>query len=115
MSSEYLGWQERKPPREFDRFDRDVLPGGPVTQGFENYVKSIFRPEGAQEGRPDLPAGACGLSGDPKVSAAAILKMEEHLGKEALDDSRKSLAMTCYDPSLGLCTDLSTAWSDSEQ
>jgi hypothetical protein len=36
-----------------------------------------------------LPAGASGLSGDPKVSATALLKMEEHLGKDALDDSSK--------------------------
>ncbi|CAD5221921.1 unnamed protein product [Bursaphelenchus xylophilus] len=102
--SEYLGWRERKPPRELDttRFDRDILPGGPVSQGFENYVKSIFRPgsENAnhttanagpytyhQQSNGQLPAGACGLTGDPKVSASALLKMEEHLGKEALDDS----------------------------
>ncbi|CAD5215950.1 unnamed protein product [Bursaphelenchus okinawaensis] len=101
--SEYLGWRERKPPREFDnsKFDRDILPGGPVTQGFESYVKSIFRPnadnshtggEGgsytfSQHSRGELPGGASGLTGDPKVSASALLKMEEHLGKEALDDS----------------------------
>lgn len=97
MSSEYLGWQERKPPREFDntRFDRDILPGGPVSQGFENYVKSIFRSDSktAQSNltasKMELPVGASHLSGDPKVSASALLKMEEHLGKEALDDSCK--------------------------
>lgn len=30
MSSEYLGWRERAPPKEFDstRFDRNIIPGG---------------------------------------------------------------------------------------
>lgn len=72
---------------------------GPVAQGYESYVKSIFKPAGS--GNPEmppqliksphneLPAGASALSGDPKVSAAQLLKMEQFLGKDALDDSSK--------------------------
>lgn len=34
-----------------------------------------------------MPLGASALTGNPKVSASQLLKMEEHLGKDALDDS----------------------------
>ncbi|KAI6177238.1 hypothetical protein M3Y97_00885100 [Aphelenchoides bicaudatus] len=96
--SSYLGWKERAPPKEFDttRFDRDILPGGEVSAGYENYVRSIFRPTiGRNPEMPvqlgpsstPLPAGASALTGNPKVSASQLLKMEEHLGKDALDDS----------------------------
>ncbi|KAI6188557.1 hypothetical protein M3Y98_00367500 [Aphelenchoides besseyi] len=96
MSSEYLGWQERKPPREFDtsRFDRDIIAGGEVTKGYESYVKAIFKPQRPHNpemptefSHLQLPAGASNLSGDPKVSAASLLRMEQHLGADALDDS----------------------------
>ena len=91
-----LGWNERKPPREFDttRFDRDILPGGIVSQGYEAFVKSVFHgagngadataaasPASQSASYSQLPAGASALSGNPKVSAAALLKLEEHLGR----------------------------------
>jgi len=105
MSSEYLGWTERKPAREFDtsRIDRDVLPGGPITQSFENYVKNIFRPsedpvltEVQNAGAKYGVSGLCGGLGGglpKKISASAMLKMEEHLGKEALDDTMDDEAL----------------------
>lgn len=40
--------------------------------------------------RSQLPVGASALTGDPKVSASSLLKMEEFLGKDALDDSSKN-------------------------
>jgi hypothetical protein len=65
---------------------------GPVTQGYESYVKSIFKPSETNPEMPpqllqsktELPVGASALSGNPKVSASALLKMEEFLGKDAL-------------------------------
>ncbi|KAK0417152.1 hypothetical protein QR680_012857 [Steinernema hermaphroditum] len=79
--SEYLGWDERKPPSEAvgDRDDlkapnpREIL-GGPACQGFENYVRNIFRP-GAK------------VPGEQSISAMRMLAMEQHLGKDALDES----------------------------
>jgi hypothetical protein len=40
--SEYLGLKDHQPSRsEFDpnRVDRNVMPGGAMTQSYENYVK----------------------------------------------------------------------------
>jgi len=118
MSSEYLGWRERDPPRDFDtsRFDRNIMPGGPVTQGFESYVKSIFRPTSSynpecptqlapKSQHTDLPMGASTLSGDPKVSAASLLKMEQYLGKDALDDSNDHNLFDA-DPLIGIYSEL---------
>lgn len=98
MSSEYLGWTERKPPREFDytRFDKDVIPGGPITQSFENYVKNIFRPTAAAHdysgnnlaGNSSDTVGG-NIGNHKNISALSMLRMEQILGKEALDDSCK--------------------------
>lgn len=97
MSSEYLGWTERKPPREFDnkRFDRDIIPGGPITQSFENYVRNIFRPnaQAYDYSGTNIAANSNnavgGSIGDQKnISATSMLRMEQLFGKEALDDSR---------------------------
>ena len=108
--SEYLGWTEKstRQSRDLDptRFDRDVIPGGVITQGFENYVKSIFRPNQ----NPEMPAtltnnptstamqasnpsssGLGGVQPTKKISASAMLKMANELGDGALDDSCKLL------------------------
>uniref|UniRef100_A0A7E4UZQ8 Zasp-like motif domain-containing protein n=1 Tax=Panagrellus redivivus TaxID=6233 RepID=A0A7E4UZQ8_PANRE len=115
--SEYLGWRERKPPREYDtsRNDRHEVPGGPISQDFESYVRNVFRPEAANKGEFDSPKTIAdgGLerhykpvpnydqftgssshntnygqeSSTPKVSASAMLKLEQEFGKHALDDS----------------------------
>ena len=42
--SDYLGWKEKKPSAEFrSRFDREIIPGGPMTHSYEDYVKNIFK------------------------------------------------------------------------
>ncbi|KAI1731668.1 hypothetical protein Ddc_00499 [Ditylenchus destructor] len=97
--SEYLGWTEKstRQSRDLDptRFDRNVIPGGVVTQGFENYVKSLFRPNQ----NPEMPAKLTnnstvtamqtsnGLAPGKKISASAMLKMANELGDGALDDT----------------------------
>ncbi|TKR78007.1 hypothetical protein L596_018884 [Steinernema carpocapsae] len=85
--SEYLGWDEHRPPVEatsgrddLKRPNPNEIIGGPVSQGFENYVRNIFRP-GAQ------------VPNEKKISASSMLKMEEHLGKHALDDSMDMMDM----------------------
>ena len=104
MSSPYLGWKEHKPAREFDtsRVDREVLPGGPITASYENYVRNIFRPNrNVGVGINGVPPGGGEIAtrgfsvdvGDvkTKMSATAMLKIEEQLGADALDDSREQL------------------------
>jgi hypothetical protein len=75
--SEYLGWVEKNAPRA--RFDRDIIPGGPETAGYEAYVRNVFRP-GQVLSKKD-PGG---------MSASTLLRMENELGKHALDDSSQS-------------------------
>ncbi|KAE9552397.1 hypothetical protein FO519_004378 [Halicephalobus sp. NKZ332] len=42
--SDYLGWREKKAPAEYrTKFDREIIPGGPMTHSYEDYVKDIFR------------------------------------------------------------------------
>uniref|UniRef100_A0A1I8AGC1 Focal adhesion kinase 1 n=2 Tax=Steinernema glaseri TaxID=37863 RepID=A0A1I8AGC1_9BILA len=80
--SEYLGWDERRPPSEAVAADRDDLKkpnpyevlGGPACQGFENYVRNIFRP-GAK------------VPGEQNISAHRMLGVSQQLGKDALDES----------------------------
>jgi hypothetical protein len=118
MASEYLGWTQRQPSShsrsEFDpsRVDRNVLPGGPVTQGYENLVKNIFRPNEnscsnntlngpvpsasslQNAGNSAFMNGILAAAGQPtKISASAMLKMEEQLGKSALDDTMDDEAL----------------------
>ncbi|KAK6742812.1 hypothetical protein RB195_010214 [Necator americanus] len=77
--SEYLGWTERRPPLGSRPFAKeDMLPGGPVTQSYENYVKNIFHPMNRAKKETGVDRG---------VSASNMLKMEQSLGKYAIDDS----------------------------
>uniref|UniRef100_A0A914ZCB1 Uncharacterized protein n=1 Tax=Panagrolaimus superbus TaxID=310955 RepID=A0A914ZCB1_9BILA len=120
--SEYLGWRERKPPPEYDtsRFDRNIIPGGPMTQNYEAYVRNIFRPnnkpstetihapsgftsslDGSGSSSSHAPItltndtsafgsadfGGLDMKMPQKISATTMLKLEQHLGKDALDDS----------------------------
>lgn len=49
--SDYLGWRQKKAPAEFRaRFDKEIIPGGPMTHSYEDYVKNIF-----QSSRPTPP------------------------------------------------------------
>ncbi|EYC39975.1 hypothetical protein Y032_0634g909 [Ancylostoma ceylanicum] len=80
--SEYLGWTERRPPvGAKTSLKEDMLPGGPVTQSYENYVKNIFHPMNRSKNDSSQRATDHGLS------ASRMLKMEQSLGKYALDDS----------------------------
>lgn len=58
------------------------------------------------QSQTQLPAGASSLSGNAKVSASALLKMEEHLGKDALDDSNDHNIMFDDDLLPGLYSEL---------
>ncbi|KHJ92969.1 hypothetical protein OESDEN_07127 [Oesophagostomum dentatum] len=88
--SDYLGWTERRPPFGAQRPPKDdLLPGGPVTQSYENY-------DTAQ------------MAADHGLSASRMLKMEQTLGKHALDDS-----MDAYDDSgLNLRTPLESLYAE---
>lgn len=57
-------------------FDRDILPGGPVTASYEKYIHNIFRP-GNRLPKPD------GVS----FRASTMLRMQDLLGSSALDES----------------------------
>ncbi|KHN74735.1 hypothetical protein Tcan_14696 [Toxocara canis] len=83
--SEYLGTKEHasKPsswdlpsPSTRSSFDRNIMPGGPVTASYENYIRSIYRPGTKLPSAETVP-----------ISASAMLRMQEHLGFAALDDS----------------------------
>jgi hypothetical protein len=132
--SEYLGWRERKPPPEYDtsRFDRNIIPGGPMSQNYEAYVRNVFRPNNKQNtetihapsnftsslngsgGSSSSGYAPITLSSDTsafgsadfrgldvkmpqKVSATTMLKLEQHLGKDALDDSNDMALLDNYD------------------
>lgn len=75
--SEYLGWTERKPPREFDtsRIDRNCLPETALTHSYENYVKNVFRP-GANNG----PAGNASAPGSASNFQAGLGGLGSSLG-----------------------------------
>ena len=87
--SDYLGWRDRRPRNQEERdsvnkakFDREILPGGPMTNEYEDFVKNIFR------GGPIPKEGD--LTGEiPKFSADTMNRMEQHFGKHALDDSSR--------------------------
>ena len=102
--------------REFDptRVYRNDIAGGPLTESYENLgnylhfltnpvknlVRNIFRPEQSNGGPlpPSFapPQGQLGMntaqrvllagSERPRISAAAMKRIEEQLGKDALDD-----------------------------
>ncbi|CAD6188091.1 unnamed protein product [Caenorhabditis auriculariae] len=85
MSSEYLGWTERKPlasSRSVSSFDRDMIPGGPQTKSYESYVKNIFHPMNRLRTKDKDQ-----LIRDHGLSASSILKMENQLGRAVIDDS----------------------------
>ncbi|KAF7639558.1 hypothetical protein Mgra_00000888 [Meloidogyne graminicola] len=93
--------------REFDptRLHKNEISGGPMTKSYENLVRNIFRPEQAEGyggGGPILPPSFAPPSGQqglnvgqrilgvdnrPKISAAAMRRVESQLGRDALDDS----------------------------
>lgn len=89
--------------REFDptRVHRDEIAGGSLTATYESLVHSIFRPERDQPGTPlppsfAPPGGLPPVSASqrilagaqkPKISAAAMRRIEEQLGKDALDET----------------------------
>jgi len=79
VMSEYLGWTNKGAPRE--RFDRDIIPGGPETASYEAYVRSVFQP-----GREHF-KGSGATANPSRISASTMLRMENELGKHALDDS----------------------------
>ncbi|VDM75631.1 unnamed protein product [Strongylus vulgaris] len=101
--SEYLGWTERRPPFGAQKPSKeDMLPGGPVTQSFENYVKNVFHPMNRTK------QDSSQMATDHGLSASRMLKMERTLGKYALDDS-----MDSYDDSgLFLKTPLESLYSE---
>ena len=79
------------------RLDKEVIPGGPISDSYETYVKSIFHPNQARGvGIAGVPPGGGAISsksflvgvGDvkQKINASIMLKMEENLGKDALND-----------------------------
>lgn len=92
--------------REFDptRLHKNEISGGPMTKSYENLVRNIFRPEQSDGygGGPPLPPSFAppngqqglnatqrilGFDNRPKISAAAMRRVELQLGKDALDDS----------------------------
>ncbi|VDK59871.1 unnamed protein product [Anisakis simplex] len=84
--SEYLGTRDHAArPSSWDMpqsgssrstFDRNIMPGGPATAGFENYIRSIYRPGAKLPSAEILP-----------ISASAMLRMHDQLGRSALDES----------------------------
>ncbi|PAV80027.1 hypothetical protein WR25_23003 isoform B [Diploscapter pachys] len=83
VMSEYLGWNNRRPAAgSRDKFDREIIAAGPVTQNYENYVKNIFNPYN-RLGTKDKDQ----IARDHGFSASTMLRMERQLGKHALDDS----------------------------
>ncbi|CEF65511.1 Hypothetical protein SRAE_2000019000 [Strongyloides ratti] len=127
--SEYLGWSENKPNRDYIRFhkkyDTDSSIGGPITNGYEDYVKSIFKNSNvnnkddsfSEEYR--MPQGVTEAS--KGISARTMLKMEQHLGKHALDnlgDMHLDLDSKHHDPmdelysEIGLCKPETTRFSE---
>ncbi|KAJ1356795.1 hypothetical protein KIN20_014591 [Parelaphostrongylus tenuis] len=81
--SEYLGWNERRPPFGTDKskFKDDLIVGGPVTHSYEKYVKNIFHPMNR------IRRDASQMIADNGLSASSMLKMERSLGRYAIDDS----------------------------
>lgn len=88
--------------REFDptRVYKNEIAGGPLTHSYENLVKNIFRPEQTNGSGPPLPpsfaspgdrGGPAGRilasQSRPKISAAAMKRVEDQLGRDALDDT----------------------------
>ncbi|CAJ0597478.1 unnamed protein product [Cylicocyclus nassatus] len=103
--SEYLGWTERRPPFGVQKPPRDdILPGGPVTQSYENYVKNVFHPMNRTK------HDSAQMAADHGVSASNMLKMERTLGKHALDDTMDSYSFD--DNGLFLKTPLEALYSE---
>uniref|UniRef100_A0A915LF73 Uncharacterized protein n=1 Tax=Meloidogyne javanica TaxID=6303 RepID=A0A915LF73_MELJA len=94
--------------REFDptRLHKNEISGGPMTKSYENLVRNIFRPEQAegyggggfplppsfappngQQGLLNASQRILGVDNRPKISAAAMRRVESQLGRDALDDS----------------------------
>uniref|UniRef100_A0A9J2PWU4 Zasp-like motif domain-containing protein n=1 Tax=Ascaris lumbricoides TaxID=6252 RepID=A0A9J2PWU4_ASCLU len=87
--SEYLGTKDyASKPASWDSqtrkstFDRDIMPGGPMTASYENYIRSIFRPGNKLPSAETVP-----------ISASTMLRMQEHLGSSALDDSLDNILL----------------------
>uniref|UniRef100_A0A0N4Z1S1 Uncharacterized protein n=1 Tax=Parastrongyloides trichosuri TaxID=131310 RepID=A0A0N4Z1S1_PARTI len=107
--SAYLGWSEEKPDKNYVRlqrkYDTDSSVGGPITNSYEDYIKSIFK--GSNDKNKDssmsdeyrIPQGITEAS--KGISARTMLKMEQHFGKHALDnlgDMNLDLDSNSHDP-----------------
>uniref|UniRef100_A0A0N5C8L8 Peptidase M12A domain-containing protein n=1 Tax=Strongyloides papillosus TaxID=174720 RepID=A0A0N5C8L8_STREA len=92
--SAYLGWSEDKPSKDYVRlhkqYDTDSSIGGPITNSYEDYIKSIFKNSDSKNKDNTLPEEyrmPQGITEASKgISARVMLKMEQHFGKHALDN-----------------------------
>uniref|UniRef100_A0AC35TSL8 Protein TSSC4 n=1 Tax=Rhabditophanes sp. KR3021 TaxID=114890 RepID=A0AC35TSL8_9BILA len=91
--SAYLGWSEDKPDKAYVRmqrkYDTDSAVGGPVTNGYEDYIKSVFKSDKNNDRSlmSEEQKNPQGVTASSKgISASAMLKMQDHYGKDCLDD-----------------------------